>query len=273
MRKRFGQALRIGLSPHGLALVKTSRWQGVPMEVLAEHQFSGGVPGFEAMGAAVRQLLGEHGSAGWPLTVVLDDELARVWQVKPPHGSTRLADLEGAAALRFQTLYGESASHWKMAGGWDTARPFLAAAMPRHLLTLLEHAAGEQQATLVEVVPQFIAAWNQWRGAVRPGAWFGMLQQGVLTLGAVADGSLQALRSVPVPGGATLDWLGQHVAREALRLNLAPPARLHIAGDAPATWNNASSGAIACSLLGVGQGQGRGQLSPAARLAATGART
>lgn len=269
MRKRFGQALRIGLSPHALALVKTSRWQGAPLEVLAEHQFGGGLPGFEAMGAAVRQLLGEAGSAGWPVTVVLDDQLARLWQVNPPAGSTRLADLEGAAALRFQTLYGESAANWKMAGGWDTVRPFLAAAMPRHLLTLLEHAAGEQKATLVEVVPQFIAAWNQWRGVVRPGAWLGMLQHGVLTVGAVNDGSLHAVRSVPLPDGATLDWLGQHVAREALRLNLAPPARLHIAGDAPASWNNSSSAAIACSLLGVGQGQ----LSPAARLAATGVRT
>ena len=269
MRKRFGQALRIGVSPQGLALLKTSRWQGAPLEVLAEHQFTSGPPGFEAMGAGVRQLLGELSGAKWPLTVVLADELARLWQVHPPEGSTRLADLEGAAALRFQSLYGESASHWKVAGGWDATRPFLAAAMPRHLLSLLEHAAGEGQATLVEIVPQFIAAWNGWRGVVRPGAWFGLQQQGVLTLGAADAGTLQAVRSVAVPDGANLDWLGQHVAREALRLNLAPPTRLQLAGDAPSTWNNASASAFSCSLLGAGQGK----LSPAAQLAATGART
>lgn len=268
MRKRFGQALRIGVSAHGLALVKTSRWQGAPLEVLAEHQFGGaGLPGFEAIGAGVRQLLGEAGGAGWPLTVVLADELTRLWQVQPPAGSTRLADLEAAAALRFQTLYGEPAGNWKLSGGWDATRPFMAAAMPRHLLSLLEHAAGEQRAPLVEVVPQFIAAWNRWRGAIKPGAWFGLVQQDVLTLGAVDGASVQAVRSTALPDGASLEWLGQHVAREALRLNLAAPARLHIAGAAPLAWNN-SSGPLACSLLPAPPGA----LSAAAQLAATGAR-
>lgn len=265
MRKRFGQALRLGVAPHGLALVKTSRWQGAPLEVLAEHAFTG-TPGFETIGAGVRQVL--DGAGGWPLTVVLADELARLWQVTPPEGSTRLADLEAAAALRFQTLFGESASNWQVAGGWDATRPFLAAAMPRHLLSLLEHAANERKAALVEVVPQFVAGLNQWRGALRPGAWFGLVQQGVLTLGSVDGGSVQAVRSTAIPDGASLEWLGQHVAREALRLNTAAPERLAIAGEAPASWNNSSSGAIACTLLS----QGLDKLSPAARLAATGAR-
>lgn len=268
MRKRFGQALRIGVSPQGLALVKTSRWQGAPLEVLAEHQFAGGPPGFEAIGAGVRQLLGEAGAGKWPLTVVLADELARLWQVTPPEGSTRLADLEAAAALRFQTLYGESAAGWKVTGGWDASRPFLAAGMPRHLLSLLEHAAGEQQATLVEVVPQFIAAFNRWCAELRPGAWFGLVQADVLSVGALSGAGLQAVRSVALPQGANLEWLGQHVAREALRLNLEAPARMYVAGHAPAAWNNSSGPGIACSLLGAGQGG----MSPAARLAATGAR-
>ncbi len=268
MRKRFGQALRLGVSPQGLGLVKTSRWGGAPLEVLAEHRFAGGPPGFEAIGAGVRQLLGEAGSARWPLTVVLADELARLWQVTPPEGSTRLADLEAAAALRFQALYGENAAAWKVAGGWDAARPFLAAAMPRHLLALLEHAAGEQGATLVEVVPQFIAGWNRWRGALGAGAWFALVHDNVLTLGALAGGSVQAVRSSAMPADATLAWLGEHVAREALRLNMPVPARLQVAGDAPPAWNNSSGGAgIACSLLEAA----RDKLPAPARLAATGA--
>ena len=278
MRKRFGQELRIGVSTHGLALVKTSRWSGPALEVLAEHGFGGGQQpapaGFEAIGAGVRQLLSDAGAQGWPLTVVLADELARLWQVTPAPGSTRLADLEAAAALRFQTLYGEPASGWKMAGGWDAGKPFLAAAMPRHLLALLEHAAGEQHAALVEVVPQFIAAWNAWRHAVRPGSWFALVQGGVLTLGAPGGAGLHAVRSVPLADGASLDWLGQHVAREALRLNLDAPARLHVAGHAPSAWNNSTGGAFGCTLLQGGQGghAGHATLSPAAQLAATGAR-
>ena len=271
MRKRFGQALRIGVSPHGLALVKTSMWSGPALEVLAEHGFGGASPpGLEAIGAGVRQLLSDAnaGASRWPLTVVLSDDLSRLWQVTPPPGSARLADLEAAAALRFQTLYGESAALWKMSGAWDAGKPFLAAAMPRHLLALLEHAAGEQHATLVEVVPQFIAAWNGWRHAVKPGSWFGLVQGGVLTLGA-ADGILQAVRSVAIPDGANLDWLGQHVAREALRLNLQAPGRLHLAGQAPAAWNNSTGGAIACTLLDPAPAV---PLSGAAQLAATGVR-
>ena len=275
MRKRFGQALRIGVSPHGLALVKTSRWSGPALEVLAEHGFGAGShlspPGFEAIGAGVRQLLAGAGAgaAGWPLTVVLADDLSRLWQVTPPPGSARLADLEAAAALRFQSLYGESASGWKVAGAWDAGKPFLAAAMPRHLLSLLEHAAGEQRAALVEVVPQFIAAWNGWRHAVKPGSWFGLVQGGVLTLGAVDGAALQAVRSVALPDGASLDWLGQHTAREALRLNLQAPVRLHLAGHAPAAWNSSTGGAFACTLLDPAPGA---PLSSAVQLAATGAR-
>lgn len=270
MRKRFGQALRIGVAHHALALVKTSRWQGAPLEVLAEHRFDGAIePGFEAIGAALRQLLADAKCAGWPATIVLADELARVWQVSPPRQSSRVADLEAAAALRFQSLYGEPASNWQVAAGWDAGKPFLAAAMPRHLLSLLQHAASEQQLALVEIVPQFVAGWNQWCEAIKPGAWYGLVQQNVLTLGAVDGGAVRAVRACALPDGAGLEWLGQHVAREALRLNLPVPERLQLSGAAPAAWNNSGGAAFACSLLAPGHGAA---LSAAAQLAATGAR-
>ncbi len=270
MRKRFGQALRLGVSRHALALVKTSRWQGAPRETIAEHRFEGaGEPGFEAIGAAVRKLFADAGCAGWPASVVLADDLARLWQVIPPQGSARLADLQAAAALRFQALYGEAASNWQLSAGWDAGAPFLAAAMPRHLLALLQHAATEQKVTLIEVVPQFVAGWNQWCGQLKEGAWYGLVQQGVLTLAAVEGGSVRAVRAAAVPDGASLDWLAQHVAREALRLNLGAPERVQLSGAAPAAWNSSTGGALACTLLGGSNNTG---LAPAAQLAFTGAR-
>lgn len=269
MRKRFGQALRIGVSSHALALVKTSRWQGKPLEVVAEHSFAAtGLPGFEAIGAGVRQLLADAACEGWAATIVLDDALTRLWQVSPPLEAARLADLEAAAALRFQGLYGEPAANWMIAAGWDASKPFLAAAMPRHLLTLLQHAAQEQNVALVEIVPQFVAGWNQWQGTIKPGAWYGLVQQGVLTLGAVDGASVRAVRATALPDGASLEWLAQHVAREALRLNLAVPARVQLSGAAPAAWNSSTGGALACTVLA-----GHAGLSAAAQLAATGART
>lgn len=269
MRKRFGQALRIGVSRHALALVKTSRWSGAPLELVAEHRFEGaGEAGFEAIGAAVRKLLADANCAGWPATVVLADELARMWQVTPPPGSARLADLQGAAALRFQALYGEPAANWQMSAPWDAGAPFLAAAMPRHLLALLTHAATEQKVALIEIVPQFIAGWNRSAAQLKAGAWYGLVQQGVLTLGAVDNGALRAVRAAALPDGASLDWLAQHVAREALRLNLDAPARVQLAGEVPAAWNSSTGAALACSLLAPAATLA----SPAGRLAATGAR-
>lgn len=265
MRKRFGQSLRIGVAPDGLALVKTGRWGGPKAEVLAELALD--TPGVDAIGAGLRQLLADAGCTRWPVSVVLADELTRLWQVVPPQDSARLADLEGAAALRFHALFGESASGWKVSAGWNASRPFLAAALPRPLLTVLEQSAEQQQLALVEIVPHFVAGWNRWQGALKQGAWFGQLRAGVLTLGAVEGGELQAVRAGALPDGAGLEWLGQHVAREALRLNLSAPGRLHLAGPAPAAWNNSAAGPLACVLLDAEYGA---KLSGAAQLAVTG---
>ncbi len=264
MRKQFGQSLRIGVSRRGVALVKASRFGKARTELVAELAVAG--DGMDAIGAALRQLLADAGCAKWRASVVLADDLARIWQVTPPAGAAALADLEGAAALRFQSLYGEPASAWQLAGGWDSTKPFIACALPRQLLAMLGAVAAEQQVTLVGIVPQFVAGWNAWCEQIKPGAWYGLLQQNVLTLGAIEAGQVRAVRAQALPEGAGLDWLGQHVAREALRLNLAAPERLQLSGPAPATWNN-SSGAFACALLSP---QAERALSPAAQLAVTG---
>ena len=277
MRKSFGQSLRIGVSNHALALVAVNRFGKARAQVVAELALGGaGNPGLEAIGAALRQLLADAGCANYSATLVLADELARIWQVTPPAGAARLADLEGAAALRFQSLYGEPAAGWKLSAGWDAAAPFIACALPRQLLAVLGAAAAQQHVTLVEIVPQFVAGWNQFRGDLTALAWYGLVQHNVLTLGVVDDGRLRAVRACALPDSAGLEWLGEHVAREALRLNLPAPQRLQLSGQAPASWNsnsnnnnktNNSGGALTCSLLAPSSSQ---SLSNAARLAVTG---
>lgn len=247
MRRRLGQALRLGVGADRLALVKTSRWHGARALVLAEQAYAGGP---EALAPALRKLLAEGGHARWPLSIVLSDELVRLWRVTPPAGTARIADLEAAAALRFQTLYGEPAAPWRVSAAWDPGRPFLAAAVGRALLSLLEQGAAERQLGIVEAVPQFVAALNQWRRALRPGAWFALVHERVLTLAAIDGGALAAVRAGAIPDGADSAWLGQHVAREALRLNLAPPARLQLCGAAPPAWSEAAA-PFGCSLLGA----------------------
>jgi hypothetical protein len=270
MRKQFGQALRIGVSNHGMALVKTSRWRGEAVTVLAEHIFMhGDEQGPQAIALGLRNLLGEAGVAGWPVTFVLADDMVRLWQVVPPQAAARLADLEAAAALRFQTLFGDNVGPWKVSASWDARRPFLAAAVRRDLSAVLEQAAEEHGMRVVEVVPQFVAGWNHWRGAVKPGAWFGQVHERVLTIAAPEGRTLGPVRTAALPQGADQAWMQETVAREALRLNLPAPDCLQLCGQVPAAWNNSTGQGIACIVLGAGH---RAGWSNAVALATAGSR-
>jgi hypothetical protein len=248
LKSGFGQSLRIGIAPDALALVRTSIWPHERARLLGQVAATGQDP--VSLGAALGMLLGEHDVAGLPVTVVLADDLARLWQVAPPQGATRLADLEAAAMLRYQALFGGGVSGWRISADWDAARPFLAAAVPLSLLEQLTTAAISQRFRLVEIVPQFVAALNQHRRVRRPGAWFGVVHGGVLSVAAFDGDLLAAVRTAPIPAGADRDWLEGHVAREALRVGLSRPERLQICGPAPKGWaSSAGRLKFACTLF------------------------
>lgn len=263
--RRLGQSLRLGVAAGGLALVKHGRLFGSAPLALAEQPLDLFAP--DALAPGLCMLLSDLPAAGWPVTVVLADDLLRLWHVTPPPGATRPADLEAAAALRFQHLFGAVASDWRISADWDADRPFLAAAAPAVLLDQLAAAAREHRFHLVEIVPQFVGALNQWRRERRPGAWFGQVAGGVLTLAAYEGRTLAAVRTGAIPPGADREWLEAHVAREALRVGVKRPERLQLCGAAPAAWAS-SPGRLkfACSLLETGD-DGWSEL---ARLARTG---
>jgi hypothetical protein len=229
-----GHALRVGVAPDRLALLRTSIWPHERTLLLGEVRVDGSEPG--AMAAALTGLLAGARTRGWPLTLVLADELVRLWQVTPPRDATRLADLHGAAALRFGALFGAGAAGWRIQADWHATRPFLAAAMPDALLEALVTAARARRCRVVEIVPQFVAMLNQFRHLRRPGAWFGLVHGGVLSVAAFEGKLLAAVRTTPIPAGADRDWLEGHVAREALRVGLGRPERLQVCGPAPKSW-------------------------------------
>ena len=267
MRRRFGQSLRLGLAADGLALLRVGGWPRAGAEVLATAPVEAGAP--DALENGLRALLGEANPRGWPLTVVLADDLARLWQVTPPQAASRMADLEAAAALRFQSLFGASAAGWKISADWHAARPFLAAALPLPLLATLSQCAAEQRLPLVEIVPQFVAALNGWRKRRRAGAWFGRVEGSVLTLAAFEQGAPASVRTAVIPPTADASWLDAHVAREALLVGVAPPQLLQLCGAVPRAWASVNSQrSFACTLL---EDEGSApDWSPAARLALTG---
>ena len=248
MRRRFGQSLRLGIAADGLALLRVGGWIKPVAEVLAVRPVEAGAPG--ALEDGLRVLLGEAKPRRWPLSVVLADDLVRLWQVPPPQGATRPSDLQAAAALRYQSLFGAMPSDWRVSADWRADQPFLAAAAPAALLALLESLAREHGCYLVEMAPQFVAALNAIRRDRRPGAWFGLVHGGVLSLAAYDGARLAAVRTAVIPDGADRDWLEAHVAREALRVGVGRPERLQLSGPAPRAWASAAGRLkFACTLL------------------------
>ncbi|HEU4851513.1 MAG TPA: hypothetical protein VFT37_05095 [Telluria sp.] len=244
MRKRFGQTLRVGVADGALALAVTS-----PMDearLAGEAAFDASSPG--ALGPALQALLGaEH--ARWPVSFVVADELVRMWQVSPPQGAARMADLQAAAALRFHGLYGQAPAEWAISASWDAVHPFLAAAMPRALVAALAQAADQQRMAVTGIEPHFVVAWNAWRSSLRAQAWFALVHGGVLTLGVPRGERLAAVRTAAVPAGAGFDWLVRHIEREALLLDLPAPASLALCGAVPEPWLQGGA-TLACTLLG-----------------------
>lgn len=281
MRRAIGQSLRIGVAGHAVSLARVSRWRGEPFTVLSEHAFApSAAHPFDAIANALRALLGEQEVDGWPVGIVLADELTRMWRVTPPPGATRLDDMEAAAGLRFQSLYGEAPSAWKIAADWDATEPFFAAAVPRALLAVLELVAREFKLSIVGVEPHFVSAWNRWRRGMKQGAWFGLLHDNLLTLAAIDAGKdkgpqgMRAIRALPVPPGADPAWLTQTLQREALLLDMPPPELLQLcgvasAGPAAAEWTRAAGSAslIPCEALDEAHQAGAAGLSMAALLA------
>lgn len=266
--------MRIGVAGGAVSLLKTSRWRatGPALTLLAEHAFAPGAEHpHDAIGNALRALLGEQRLAGWPVSIVLAEELTRLWQVTPPAGATRMADMEAAAGLRFHALYGEAPSAWAISADWDARHPFHAAGMPRTLLAVLGQVAREQRLTIVAITPHFVSAWNRWRHALPPGAWYGLVHDGLLTIAAVQGKRLRAVRALPLPRGADPDhdWLTQALTREALLHQLDVPTSLRLSGSVPASWTRPASKAahIPCAALDAAPPGATAQWSAAALLA------
>jgi hypothetical protein len=272
MLKRLGQSLRIGIGRDSLCLIRVSRWHGPRLSVLAEQGFDAQASDMEQqLEPQLQQLLNGISCAHLPTTVVLADDLVRLWQVTPPQGSSRIADIQAAAALRFQSLFGETLSGWQISADWDANQTFFAAALPVSLIEVVNRQAQQHQLALVEIAPQFILAWNRWYTTLKPGAWFALHHENLLTLGVPDGQKLSAIRSILVPPSADQAWLQTHLGRQALLLNIPAPTLLQLCGPLPTLWSDQNdTSSITCSQCGPRQA-GLARFSPTAELALTGA--
>lgn len=248
----FGTALRIGLSRTGIALLRTSGWMRTRVDLLSDIALpEGEFVSPDRLAAGLSGLIAESKCSNLPATVILADELVRLFMVTPPRNATCLQDCRTAAEMRFRSLYGESAADWQLQADWDVGQPFLACALPNPLLDVLRQVANAHRLTLVEIVPQFIGAWNGWHKSLSGASWFGVAHENLLTLGVISERRLSAIRSTSVPADGWQDqhWLPEHLGREALRLNLTVPQQLQVCGQVPGQWTSQAIGSVTCVRL------------------------
>jgi hypothetical protein len=252
MRKVFGR-LHIGVSRAGLAVARSQGWFRPQIHQVADISLPAeGTTLSAKLPLALASALAEEKGALRTATVVLADDLVRLFIVEPPHNAARFQDYVSAAHMRFQALYGETLADWHLDADYHTAMPFLACAVPKDLLHAINITAANERLILLEVVPQFIACWNTWSDQLDDCAWLATVQQNTLTVGALQKQRITMVRSIPLPPTARNDetWLAGHVSMEAMRWNLPAPQSVHLYGDFPKHWISATKSGLKCLQLG-----------------------
>jgi hypothetical protein len=256
MRNMFGSSLRVGLYRQGLTLLHVKRWRQPAVSLLGHIAFVEDISNsVRQLSAQIDQILAVSQCRHLATNVILANDLLRFCMVTPPANAIRLADCKAAADIRFQTLYGESASTWQIDADWQIRRPFLACAVPRGLLANINEMFSTCGLPLVEIAPQFIAAWNRWQSSIRPGAWFGVVGNGLVTFAALHQGNMHSVRSVPlaVPNQIDPFFLHDHLMREALRLHIPLPAEMQLCGFQPEHWTAQATDQLTFNWLDVAQ--------------------
>lgn len=234
----MNKVLRIGLSRRVVTVVMTSGWLRPHTELIADHRVGAHADPLVQIAADLGDILADARCAGARVHVVLADEWMRNWLVTPPQNVRRLEDCMVAAQARFQALFGEAVAQWQMQADWDCEHPFLACAVEKRLLQGLQEVVRLHRQVLIEVAPQFVVAWNRWSARLGAEAWFGVMHDGALTIGALAGHGLQALREIKLSAPALPDQrqLPVLLKREAVRLNVPAPRAIRLCGEVPAHW-------------------------------------
>jgi hypothetical protein len=244
-------ALQIGLAPDGIVLLKTRGLLRRKTTLVAQCALD--ASSIEAASTQLRGMLADAKCTNLPVSIVVADQWSRTFMVNPPQNADSMQDCKAAAAMRFQQLYGEPPGNWELRADWQVQHAFLACALPSALMTALQKIAREFRLTLLSVVPQFIATWNQCRNSMKPGAWFGLVQNNLLTLAPIDQNRLCAIRSAALPPGAWQDakWLTAHLTREAMLLNVPMPKQVQLCGPLPQHSSSQSASTPAYTQLGM----------------------
>jgi hypothetical protein len=179
----------------------------------------------------IADLLREHASSPADLRTVVRDECARYFVVEPPGNARKMSDLQLAARLRFEGLYGDPPADWAVNADWHATRPFLASAIPAPVIAAVANAARACRLRNAGVTTEFTSSWNaQRRRMPERRAWVVHLGRQTDVIAACAGGSVAAVsmvsRTRPVAAADMVDV----IARCALRWNRPVPHTVYLLG-------------------------------------------
>lgn len=279
MPRKPGQSLQLGIACDGLALLRSPEWRDGSPELLGHvalptaQEPPYAAPSAQALAEALDALLAPIAASHrrWPLHLVLDDRIARLWQVTPPPTLSLWsgrADLHSLAAMRLQQLHGEHPADWQIAADWQARRPFVAAALPQATLAALRAVSERHGLWLASTRPHLLAVWDGSPRQRRGGLWLALVHDQRLGLALAHGQRLHHVRWLPLPAHGDASWLPRLLAREALMQALPVPAGVLLSGPAP-QWLQQTPG---CQLLPSALPDPSSQPTPAALwLAAAGA--
>ena len=241
--------MELGVATTGIAVATRRPWGIKANTLLASQEFT------DEPGQLLSNLTTVLHDAAWKkksIAVVLGDALVRLFMVNPPENARSPRDLQLAASLRFQALYGEAPEQWRVCAAWSAHRRFLACALPSDFQINL-HAACAQHALLITALqPHFVAAWNFWRDQLQENTWFGVFHEDLLSVGIVTAAGLVDVRRLAVSAQARLDpgWPTEMLERESLRAGLALPSGIGCCGSIPPAWLEQVAGRPAAFEVG-----------------------
>jgi len=179
----------------------------------------------------IADLLREHASPRAGLRTIVRDECARYFVVEPPDNARRMNDLQLAARLRFEGLYGDTLAHWALDADWRATRPFIACAIPVQAITVVASAARTCRLRDTGVTTEFTSNWNaQRRRMPDRRAWVVHLGRQTDVVAACASGSVAAVSMVSGARPVAVADMVDEIARCALRWNLPVPETVYLLG-------------------------------------------
>lgn len=170
------------------------------------------------------------------LELILGDALVKHFVLTPPLQAWSVRDLQAAARMRLETLFGVPGDDWLISADWQGNKPSLVSAVPKILLEKIDFACRQSGQRTLSLQPRFVWLWNQCRQRLAKDAWFASVDEQIMTLAVPQDGSIHMVVSMLLPEDSDNIWLQAQFQRQAMLHQLTLPAHLLLAGRIPAAW-------------------------------------